>query len=149
MTQPAVAIAVLADDLIWASRLIEAVRRAGAEPVRLSSEVELERALAPDAVLEPAPGQAGAASEPEPQAASPAFVGVLIDLGGRRYDGIAAIGRAAAAGLPVIAVAQHDDLETRRRALAAGAGRVFSYNRFFTDGQRLVEAWLRQDGGDT
>ncbi len=138
MTTAAVtAIAVLADDLIWASRLVEAVRRAGAEAVRVSSEAELERAL-----------EAGAPAERRARPSGAALAGVLVDLGGRRYDGIAAIDRATTAGLPAIAVAQHDDLETRRRALAAGAARVFSYNKFFTDGQRLVEAWLQQDGGD-
>ena len=50
----------------------------------------------------------------------------------RRFDGVAAIARLRAARLPVIAVAQHDDQLTRRRALAAGASRVFSYNKFFT-----------------
>jgi CheY-like chemotaxis protein len=68
--------------------------------------------------------------------------GAIVDLGGRRFDGVAAVARLHAARLPVIAVAQHDDQLTRRRALAAGASRVFSYNRFFTDGPRLVQAWL-------
>jgi hypothetical protein len=73
---------------------------------------------------------------------SPAVGGALVDMGARRVDPAAAIERAAAARLPVIAVAQHDDQLTRRRALAAGAIRVFSYNKFFTDGTRLVERWL-------
>jgi DNA-binding NarL/FixJ family response regulator len=74
--------------------------------------------------------------------------GVIVDLLGRRYDGVAAVERVALAGLPVIAVAEHDDLATRKRALAAGAGRVFSYNKFSTDGARLVAAWLSADGGE-
>ena len=60
----------------------------------------------------------------------------------RRVDPVAAIERVAAARLPVIAVAQHDDQMTRRRASAAGASRVFSYAKFFTDGTLLVERWL-------
>ncbi len=50
--------------------------------------------------------------------------------------------RVSAARLPVIAVAQHDDQLTRKRALGAGASRVFSYRKFFEDGTRLVEGWL-------
>jgi hypothetical protein len=55
---------------------------------------------------------------------------------------VTAIGLVHAARLPVIAVAQHDDQVTRKRALDAGASRVFSYQKFFTDGSRLVEGWL-------
>ena len=53
------------------------------------------------------------------------------------------------AGLPVIAVAQHDDQETRSLALGAGALRVFSYNKFFEDGPSLVRRWLTEptEGG--
>ncbi len=47
--------------------------------------------------------------------------------------------------MPVIAVAEHDDQLTRKRALAAGATRVFSYRKFFEDGTRLVEGWLAAD----
>jgi len=68
--------------------------------------------------------------------------GAIVDLAGRQFDGVAAIASLRAARLAVIAVAQHDDQLTRRRALAAGASRVFSYNKFFTDGPRLVQAWL-------
>ena len=39
---------------------------------------------------------------------------------------------------PVIAVAQHDDSATRKRALTAGARRVFSYNKMFSDGPQVV-----------
>lgn len=128
-------VAVLADDLIWASRLIDAVRRSGATAVRLGSALDLAVAL--DA--------AGLAEEPEP---ATRLVGVIVDLFGHRYDGVDAVTRVSAARLPVIAVAQHDDLETRKRALTAGAGRVFSYQKFFTDGPRLVTAWLTAEGGD-
>ena len=93
---------VVADDLIWASRLEAAVKRAGAEPVRDGGDV------------------------------------VIVGLGGRGYDGIAAVAAAAASGTTVIAVAQHDDTETRKRALTAGARRVFSYNKMFSDGPQVV-----------
>jgi DNA-binding response OmpR family regulator len=66
----------------------------------------------------------------------------VVDLGSRRVDGIEAVRRVTAARLPVIAVARHDDQLTRRRALEAGAMRVFSYDKFFRDGPALVTAWL-------
>jgi hypothetical protein len=73
---------------------------------------------------------------------------VVVDLTARAYDGIAAVARAAAAGRPVLAVGQHDDVETRRRALAAGADRVHPYRRLFDDGPRLLAAWLAASAAD-
>jgi 2,4-dienoyl-CoA reductase-like NADH-dependent reductase (Old Yellow Enzyme family) len=101
-------IAVIADDLIWASRLAAAVERAGAKVVRNGGD---------------------------------AFI---VDLNGRAYDGLAKVAEAAAAGRPTIAVGQHEDVELRRRALAAGAVRVYSYNRFFREGPALVEKLLAE-----
>lgn len=63
---------------------------------------------------------------------------MIVDLNGRAYDGVDAVAAAAAAGARVLAVGQHDDLDLRRRALAAGARRVFSYNKLFTDGPQVV-----------
>ena len=71
--------------------------------------------------------------------------GAIVDLAARRLDAVAAIERVSAARLPVIAVAEHDDQLTRKRALKAGASRVFSYRKFFEDGSRLVEGWLAAD----
>jgi hypothetical protein len=129
-------VAVLADDLIWASRLLDAVRRAGASAVRLGSDRDLALALAAEDAAEPGAGDAAR------------LVGVVVDLFGHRYDGIAAVERVSAARLPVICVAQHDDVLTRKRALAAGARRVFSYAKFFVDGPRLVRAWLSAEGSE-
>lgn len=95
---------VVADDLIWRSRLVAAVERAGASPV--------------------AGGEAADVA--------------IVDLNGRAYDGIAAVETAVAGGATVIAVAQHEDSETRRRALTAGARRVFSYQKMFSDGPQVV-----------
>ena len=113
-------VAVLADDLIWSSRLVAAVERSGATPLRCGSRPELDTVLA----------------DADPPAA------VLVDLNGRRFDGVDAVRAAAGAGRPVLAVGQHEDLPLRRRALAAGAVRVFSYNKLFTDGPRVVDALL-------
>ncbi len=111
-------VVVLADDLIWSSRLVAAVDGAGARPAAVRSASAFSAAVA----------------------AAPAAV--IIDLGGRAYDGIAEVQRAAGAGLVVLAVTQHDDLEQRRRALAAGARRVFSYNKLYRDGRSVVVALL-------
>ena len=79
------------------------------------------------------------------EAALPDVDHVVIDLTARAYDGVAAIALAHAAGLPVLAVGQHDDVELRRRALAAGADRVHPYRRLFEDGARQVAAWLAME----
>lgn len=116
---------VVADDLMWSTRISEAVRRAGGVAVPLATESEL-----------------GLALEAFEQGDVHSISGAIVDLASRRLDGIAAVERIAAARLPVIAVAEHDDQLTRRRARSAGALRVFSYRKFFEDGTRLVEGWL-------
>lgn len=73
---------------------------------------------------------------------APADAPVIVDLNGRAYDGVEAVRSATAAGHRVLAVGQHEDLELRRRALAAGARRVFSYNKLFSDGPNVVTALL-------
>lgn len=116
---------VVADDLMWSTRIAEAVRRAGGTAVPLASEPELRVALEAYEL-----GDVNTIS------------GAIVDLAVRRIDGVVAIERVAAARLPVIAVAEHDDQLTRKRALKAGAMRVFSYRKFSEDGTRLVEGWL-------
>lgn len=93
---------MVADDLIWASRLTAAIERAGAHPVRSGGDA------------------------------------VIVDLGGRAYDGVAVVAEVSADGTPTIAVAQHEDTALRKRALTAGARRVFSYNKMFSDGAQVV-----------
>jgi DNA-binding NarL/FixJ family response regulator len=106
-------IGVLADDLIWASRLTAAIERAGATPVSLARQ------------------------------AAPADIrGALVDLGGRAYDGVERVASLAAADIPVVAVGQHEDLALRQRALSAGARRVYSYNHVFRHGAQVVAALL-------
>ncbi len=108
-------IAVVADDLIWATRLSSAIERAGAEPVRLGATAPLP-------------------AEP--------CAGAVVDLALRGADGLAVIARLHAAGLPVLAVANHDDVPLRKRALAAGAGKVLAYRKLFEDGPAVIAAWL-------
>jgi DNA-binding NarL/FixJ family response regulator len=79
------------------------------------------------------------------EAALPDVDHVIVDLTARAYDGIAAIALAHAAGRPVLAVGQHDDIDLRHRAIAAGADRMHPYRRLFEDGPRQLAAWLAQD----
>ena len=108
-------IAVVTDDLIWATRLSAAVERAGAVPVRLSGRGALP---------------------PEP------CDGAIVDLARRGGDGIEIIARLREAGLPVIALADHDDAPLRKRALVAGADKVLAYRKMHADGPEVVAAWL-------
>lgn len=111
---------VVADDLIWASRLSAAAQRAGAQVTPARSAEALSAALD----------------------STPIETVVVVDLNGRAYDGVDAVSAAAASGARVLAVGQHEDLDLRRRALAAGARRVFSYNKLFTDGPAVVGSLL-------
>jgi DNA-binding response OmpR family regulator len=110
---------ILADDLIWATRLADAVTAAGAVPKRVRRLDDLDATL----------GSEGGAS-------------VIVDLTARAYDGVEAVRRASGAGARVIAVGQHDDVATRKAALAAGAERVYAYRKLFEDGPRTLAAWL-------
>lgn len=115
-----VPVIVVADDLIWSSRLRAAVDRAGTTSVVARTALELATALAD----------------------SPAEAPVIVDLNGRAYDGVEAVRAAAQAEHRVLAVGQHEDIELRRRALAAGARRAFSYNKLFSDGPAVVSSLL-------
>ncbi len=95
------------------------MRAAGAAPVPVRSTAALEGIL-------------------------PDVDGVIVDLTARAYDGVVAIAIASGRGRPVLAVGQHDDRESRRRALAAGAGTVHPYRRLFEDGPRRIGAWLAE-----
>lgn len=118
-------VVVLADDLIWATRLGAAISAAGARPRGARRIADLERLLAPGAEgVEPGAGHA------------------IVDLTARAYDGLEAIRIATGTGARVVAVGQHDDAALRRAALAAGAERVFTYRALFEDGPRALGAWL-------
>ena len=108
---------VLADDLIWQTRLVAQLQAAGATVDRAKTARELDRDLAcADAVV--------------------------VDLTASNYDPIGAIERAVSAGRRVLAVGQHDDAAYRKRALAAGAERVYAYRKLFEDGPATLAAWL-------
>jgi DNA-binding response OmpR family regulator len=108
---------VLADDLIWATRLARQVAAAGGQPLAARDLASFDAALDGTTLA-------------------------IVDLTARAYDGVAAIERATGAGARVLAVGQHDDVALRKRALAAGAERVLAYRKLFEDGPRTLEAWL-------
>jgi hypothetical protein len=108
-------VVILADDLIWSTRLADAVRAAGAQP-RVVRRLD-DLTVAPPASL-------------------------IVDLTARAYDGVAAIRLARAIGARVVAVGQHDDAALRKAAIEAGATRVFTYRALFEDGPRLLGRWL-------
>ncbi len=108
-------IAILADDLIWATRLADGVRRAGGEALPVRNAAGLPGALA-------------------------AVDGCIVDLTARAYDGLAALHEASAAGVPSIAVGQHDDAEARRAARAAGPSTVHASRSLFERGDRELGA---------
>jgi DNA-binding response OmpR family regulator len=108
---------VLADDLIWSTRLVAQVRAAGADATGIRTLTAFEAGLA-------------------------AADAAIVDLTARAYDGIEAIMLAAAAGTRVLAVGQHDDVQLRKRALAAGAERVHPYRKLFDDGPATLAKWL-------
>ena len=113
-------VVVLADDLIWATRLADAIARAGARAQLARRLPDLERLLLP--------------------AAGVGFA--IVDLTARAYDGVEAVRVASGTGARVVAVGQHDDAALRRAALAAGAERVFTYRALFENGVRTLAAWL-------
>jgi hypothetical protein len=111
-------VVVLADDLIWATRLADAVTAAGGMPRRVRRLADLESAVGDGVGL------------------------ALVDLTALAYDGVAAIGAAVLGGARVLAVGQHDDLELRKRAIAAGAERVLAYRKLFEDGPATIRGWI-------
>ena len=116
-------VAILADDLIWATRLAAIVRAAGAKPVPVRTVGALAGTIA------------GGVDR------------LIVDLTARAYDGVDAIAAAVAAGAAVLAVGQHDDLATRELALTAGAARVVPYRLLATpSGPALVARWSAAAG---
>jgi hypothetical protein len=116
----AATVAILADDLIWSTRLAGAVRAAGGQPKTVRGLDGLKDLLAD----------------------APRGTPVVIDLTARGYDGVQAILLAYEMDAKVIAVGQHDDAALRKAAIDAGAERVFTYRALFEDGQRLLGRWL-------
>jgi hypothetical protein len=68
----------------------------------------------------------------------------IVDLTARSYDPLTAIERAASAGVHVLAVGPHDDVDQRKRALARGADKVLAYRKLFEDGP-ATRTWTPAD----
>jgi len=111
------AVVILADDLIWSTRLAASAEAAGLRPRRVRRLSDLVTALAESDGL------------------------AIVDLTARAYDGVEAVRAASEAGARVLAVGQHDDRELRRRAIEAGAGDVLPYRRLFEDGPAILRGW--------
>lgn len=124
-------VVILADDLIWATRLSDAIVAAGARPRSARRLADLER------LLRPGDAAAGEGSTAEDRTGL-----AIVDLTARAYDGVAAVRVAAGLGARVVAVGQHDDAALRKAALAAGAERVFTYRALSEHGPRTLAAWL-------
>lgn len=108
-------VAVVTGDLLDRTRIEEAVRRAGFEPVTLTDPAAVKRVLA-----EPVPGLA------------------LVDM--RVDEGERIIGLLAAAGVEVKAFGPHVDEAALERARAAGAAEALPRSRFFSRLPRMFEA---------
>ena len=113
---------VLADDLIWATRLEGQGRTLGASVQRFTASEPLIAAL----VAEPA---------------TPADL-VAIDATARAYDAEAAVRAVAATGARVLALVQHDDPEGRASLIAAGAVRAMPYRALFERGHAILAGLL-------
>jgi ActR/RegA family two-component response regulator len=124
VTSEPIRVAILADDLIWASRLADAVSSAGGSPRRARRVEDL------GTVLEQGTRFA------------------IVDLTALAYDGVEAVVSGVAAGARVVAVGQHDDVELRKRALAAGAERVYAYRKLFEAGPDVLQGWLASAAPD-
>ncbi|HVA85466.1 MAG TPA: hypothetical protein VNF73_03995 [Candidatus Saccharimonadales bacterium] len=110
-------VTVLADDLIWSTRLVALLRSLGVPARTAASLAAFDRAV-------------------------PSGGSVIVDLTARAYDGIEAIGLAASRGANVLCLAQHDDVATRRAALEAGAARVVPYRTMYERGPETLRRWL-------
>jgi phage terminase large subunit-like protein len=113
---------VLADDLIWATRLEGQGRTLGADVQRFTTPAALVAALT---------------AHP----ATPTDL-VAIDATARTYDAEAAIRAVTATGARVLALVQHDDPEGRASLIAAGAVRALPYRALFERGHAILAGLL-------
>jgi hypothetical protein len=113
---------VLADDLIWSTRLEGQGRTLGADVQRFTT---------------PAPLIAVLTAHP----ATPTDL-VAIDATARAYDAEAAVRAVAATGARVLALVQHDDPEGRASLIAAGAVRAMPYRVLFERGHAILAGLL-------
>jgi hypothetical protein len=112
-------VGLVAEDLIWATRLGRAIEDGGGIAVPIRRSPSLARSVADLDAL-------------------------VVDLGGRDGAPLAAIEAAHEVGTPTLAVGPHDDVALRDSARAAGAARVLAYRAVHASGAATVGAWLRE-----
>jgi hypothetical protein len=112
---------ILADDLIWATRLAGQGRTLGAAIVTLNGISDLEALVAR--------GVLGGSDL------------IAIDTTARGFDPAAAVRAAASVGR-TLALAQHDDPALRATLLEAGALRVMPYRALFERGHAILAELL-------
>jgi hypothetical protein len=108
---------ILADDLIWATRLAGQGRTLGARVVTLNGISDLEALVAR--------GVLGGSDL------------IAIDTTARGFDPAAAVRAAASVGRTLV-LAQHDDPALRATLLEAGALRVMPYRALFERGHAIL-----------
>ena len=113
---------VLADDLIWATRIEGQGGTLGALVERHSTLEGLTAALA------------GSAAAPHDL--------VVIDATSRSYTPADAVARATAAGWRVLQLVQHDVPATRAALIAAGAASAMPYRALFERGHAILAEML-------
>lgn len=113
---------VLADDLIWATRLEGQGRTLGANVQRFTTPAKLLAVLA----IHPA---------------TPADL-VAIDATARAYNAEVSVREVAATGARILALVQHDDSEGRASLIAAGALRAMPYRALFERGHGILAGLL-------
>lgn len=123
---------VLADDVIWAERLVRLLKACGATPILRSDG----RLPLPDG------GE-------RPLAEAPTAPAAVVDLEAHSFDGTAAVTRAREAGLVVLALGPHGAVDLQRAVRAAGAEFV-PYRRMAQGGVEILGSWLARifDSGD-
>ena len=112
---------ILADDLIWATRLAGQGRTLGARVVILNGASDLE-ALTARGPLDD-------------------YDLIAVDTTARGFDPVRAVSAAASIGR-TLALAQHDDPELRAALLEAGALRVMPYRALFERGHAILAELL-------
>lgn len=123
MTAPR--LVVVADDLVWATRLEGQGRTIGATVQRISGPNHGAALTAALATFDAARGDL-----------------VAIDTTARTYAPIDLVRSAVEAGGRVLALAQHDDPELRATLTAAGAERVLAYRALFERGHEILAGLL-------
>lgn len=125
---PGDGILLLDSDMFFVVKVTEQLTHAGYRARKARSEAAFSQALAE---LDTTP-----------------LVAALVNLAARGVDAPAAIARAHAAGVPVIAYCPHVDTTAQAAARAAGATSVISNSKLASDLPGVLARTLRRAGGE-